>query len=305
MTSRARAIRPLLAATVALAGLGASVPACRPDLGPPPSLVTEARILAIRADPPEAKPGEVASYLALVVGPAGVIDAPGIAWGFCASPKPLTENDAVSKECLRTVRPIEDPVQAATPLDVCRLFGPDPPPGGLRPRDPDATGGFFQPVRATYAGLVAFRLQRVTCELPAAPIDVAIDFGRRRRPNQNPTLGPLTLAIGGAPARADAIPAGARVELTTGWGEGDAERFVLYDQATRALVERQEVLSVSWFVTGGTLAEDVTGPSSSGTSTVTAWEAPRAAGRVLLWTVLRDDRGGVDFAAHALDVAAR
>lgn len=285
MRPRARRLWPLLV-------LGLS---CRPDLGDPDSLVTRQRVLAIVAEPPDGPPGGVVAYRAVVAGPGGpVLDAP-LSWGFCASPKPLTENNAVSTACLSHARPIDDAARATTPLDACRLFGPDPPPGGLRPRDPDATGGYFQPVRATLGADVALRLQRVSCGLPSAPLDVAVRFVNSYAANHNPT--PSGVEVVGA-----ATP-GATVELRVGWQASDEETYVAYDPASRELVERLEVLAVSWFVTAGELDEEVTGAASGQHVTAARWRAPDEAGTVWVWAVLRDDRGGVAVASRPLDVS--
>ncbi|MFT3770574.1 MAG: hypothetical protein QM820_34540 [Minicystis sp.] len=274
---------------------------CQPDVGDPVSRITGLQILAVRADPPEAKPGESVSYRALVATPGGTVKDPAIAWAFCASPKPLTENNAVSTACLADgVRPIGGPagtIEATTPLDACALFGPDPPPGGFRPRDPDATGGFYQPVRARLGATTAFVLERVRCNLPNAPIDVAIDLEKRYRQNENPTLAPLTASVAGAMVALDHIPAGARVQLATGWNEGDAELYVMFDPGTTMLVDRRESLRVSWFVTDGEIADEVTGrgEDDAGSITETIWRAPSVPGVVHAWIVLRDSRGGIDF----------
>ena len=199
-------------ATLALA-LGISALGCRPDLGDPESLLTSTRILAVRGNPPEAAPGGDVSYDALVASPSGTVEDPQLAWAFCAAPKPLTENDAVSAACLGdAVRPIGEPaaaIDAATPPDACQLFGPDPPPGGFRPRDPDDTGGFYQPVRVRLGALIAFALERVTCDLPNAPVDAAIELKKRYVANHNPKLVPLVATVDGAPVALDHVPAGA------------------------------------------------------------------------------------------------
>ena len=281
---------------------------CQPDVGDPVSLVATTRILAVRADPPEVTPGAEVSYRALVASPTGTVDDPAIAWSFCASPKPLTENNAVSVDCLENgVRPIGGPagaITAETPPDACVLFGPDPPPGGLRPRDADVTGGYYQPVRARLGAITAFAMERVTCNLPNAPVAVAIELEKRRRPNENPTLGPLTATIAGAPVPLDAIPAGAEVTLATGWQDGDAEAYVMFDPGVAAIVDRREALRVSWLATAGTMADDVTGRAEDdlATTTHTIWQAPTTPGPVHLWLVLRDSRGGVDFAAYTITI---
>jgi hypothetical protein len=288
--------------------LGAAAPGCRPDLGDPESLITGTRILAVRADPPESSPGAPVSYDALVVTPAGTVESPPVRWAFCASPKPLTENDAVSTACLASgVRAIGGPadsVDAATPTDACQLFGPDPPPGNFRPRDPDVTGGFYQPVRLELGGLTAFALERITCNLPNAPVDVAIAFAKGYRVNRSPKLGALTASVDGAAVAPDHIPAGSRVELATSWEEGDAETYVRFDPDTGTLVEEREALRLSWFVTAGALDDEVTGRDGAdhARTTATTWRAPAAAGVAHLWMVLRDSRGGVDFTTRDLIV---
>lgn len=288
--------------------VAATMLGCQPELGDPVSLVTGSRVLAIVAEPAEVKPGEVVHWRALAASGRGTIEDPEILWSFCASPKPLTENDAVSTACLGDgVRPISGPagaIEASMPLDACALFGPDAPPGGFRPRDPDATGGFYQPVRARLGGLTAFALTRVTCNLPNAPIDVAIELEKRHSPNRNPTLAPLSASIDGAPVGLADVPAGARVRLETGWSEGDAETYAMFDPGSATIVERREALRVSWFVTAGELDDEVTGRGADdpALTTATTWRAPATRGAVHLWLVLRDGRGGVDFASYDIEV---
>jgi len=83
--------------------------ACEPELSRRPSLVDEPRVLAVRGEPPEAKPGAGVAYDVLVVGPDGTHAPPrgGASWAFCATPRPPTENDAVAQACAAgAVRPI-------------------------------------------------------------------------------------------------------------------------------------------------------------------------------------------------------
>jgi hypothetical protein len=281
---------------------------CEPDLGDPESLVTGTRILAVQGNPAEVNPGDPVSYRALVATPEGSVSSPPLEWALCTSPKPLTENDAVSVACLGDgVQAIGGPsgtAAAPMPLDACALFGPDTPPGNFRPRDPDSTGGFYQPVRATLGGLVAFRLERVICNLPNAPITTAIALAKDYKPNQNPTLAPLTLSVNGAAVSLDQVPAGQSVELATGWAAGDAETFPVFDPDTLSLVPQREALRVSWFVTAGTLTAEVTGSDADdpATTTTTTWLSPATVGAVHAWLVLRDSRGGIDFAPYDLTV---
>ena len=60
--------------------------ACAPDLGDRDSRVTTVRILAVRAEPPEAAPGDDVTYTALVVAPDGTRASPPIGWSYCVAP---------------------------------------------------------------------------------------------------------------------------------------------------------------------------------------------------------------------------
>ncbi len=293
--------RPAFAiALVALVG------SCRPDLGDRDSLVTRPQILAVRGDPPEAKPGEPVRFSVLLAAPDGPSTDPPAGWAFCATPKLLTENGAASAACLAGgVRPIAEPSTAAIPTDACSLFGPVVSSAELRPRDPDVTGGFYQPVRVTtLEGAVAFGLQRITCPLANAAADITAELGRRYVANENPELEPLVATRAGSPVALDSIPRGETITFRARWPEGAAERYVVYDLASRRVVEHRETMRVSWFATGGSFANDRTGRAEDELESFTenAWTAPAEAGTVHLYVVLRDARGGVAFATQPLTV---
>jgi hypothetical protein len=278
--------------------------ACNPTFSDRPSRVAAPRVLAVRGQPAEARPGTMVAYDMLVA----AADAAEARWSYCTVPKPLDENNIVAAGCLADAG--ESPIgggpsaSAPLPLKACQLFGPDPPPQTpgqppLRPRDPDVTGGYFQPVRVAVDGVTAFGLERITCNLASAGADISVAFAARYTPNQNPTLLPL-----GAPLPLDAVPAGATVTLTAAWSDDSAESYVVYDLEQLALVERRESLRVSWFATDGTFEHDRTGRGESEPETTSDnhWAAPAQPGVVQLWVVLADSRGGVDFAASTLTV---
>ncbi|HZU81467.1 MAG TPA: hypothetical protein VE987_01050 [Polyangiaceae bacterium] len=281
---------------------------CKPDLGPDDSLVTSARILAVKAEPPEAKPGSSATYTALVASPAGTADDAAIAWRWCVAPKSPAENDIVSTACLggAALLPAGDgqSVTAASPSDGCELFGPDTPPGGFRPRDPDPTGGYYQPLRGDLAGSPpVFDLTRILCSLAVAPADLASEYARQYVPNANPHLQPLVARIGGAIVALDAIARASRVELEASWSPADAETYTFFDSSSQSLTTKRESMRVAWYATAGALDTESTGRAEDDplTTSDNSWTAP-SAGAVYLWVVLRDSRGGVDFASYRLDV---
>ena len=298
-------------AALALVALGAV--GCKPDFGTPASLVTERRILAVKAEPPEVRPGMTASFTGLVVSPDGTEASPAIDWALCTTPKPLDENNVVAAACLddglTAVASATPTTMATVPADVCALFGPNPPPQlpgqpPLRPRDPDVTGGYYQPLRARSGEVTAFALERVICDLAQAGADLAVQYAMSYQANGNPSLLPLSATVNGAPVALDALPAGQPIDFTVGWPDGAAESFPVFDLTTTSLVTHRESLRVSWFASGGSFAHEVTGRDENDVATTTddVWTAPAAAGPVHLWIVLRDSRGGVDFAAYELTV---
>lgn len=283
--------------TLALLLLGG----CLPEPGAPPSLVTGPRVLAVASEPAEAQPGDPVSLRALVVGSAAELS-----WAFCTSPKPPTEENSVSAGCFddgfSLISGGGAAVTAAVPADACQLFGPLPPPQRAgepppRPRDPDLTGGYYQPVRASGEGLLAVALLRVGCGVAGVPLDVAAQYRARYQANHNPRLQGLVVEQPGD-GRAlpqDALPVGAEVHLRVSFAEGSAESYVVVDAATQSLVEQTESLSVSWFATAGAIRAGRTGGE-------TDFALPAEPGPVSLWTVVRDSRGGVDYAGFTLTV---
>jgi hypothetical protein len=299
-------------AVAALALLGAG---CKPDFGTPASLVTDKRILAVRAEPPEVHPTMAATFTALVVSPDGTEMAPALDWALCLAPKPLDENNVVSTTCvgsgasLMGVGSTGPKVQVAMPANACALFGPDPPPQmpgmpALRPRDPDVTGGYYQPLRLVEGQVTGFALERVTCDLALAGADLAVQYAATYKANTNPKLTPLTATLNGAPGALTAIPAGKTVDFSVGWSADSVESFPVFDLTAAALVTHRESMRVSWFASDGSFEHEITGRGEEETLTTTDdnWTAPTKVGPVHLWVVLRDSRGGIDFASYELVV---
>lgn len=270
-----------------LCGLCASVVqllACETSLDQRLAIVKHTEVLAVISEPAEVKPGASASYSALVASPDGrVTDTP--AFSFCLAPKPPTEDNAVSAACTNDPNALAP--TGPIPANACMLFGPDVPPGGFRPRDPDPSGGYYQPVLAQEPDAdLAFGFTRITCNLANASGDVAHDYQTMYVANQNPTLLPFTLTDASA---------GETVALTASWPPEAAEDYLYYDPESQTLVVRREAMRVSWFATGGSLAVDATAVAEDDatTSVSTTWRAPATAGPATVWFVLRDSRGGI------------
>jgi hypothetical protein len=320
----------------AVCGAGASL-SCKPDLDDRTSVVREPRVLAVRAEPAEAAPLAAVTLRALVVDVTGEPTGSGLSWAYCDARKPLAELGPVSAECLARQGDFLEPLGSGGPADAitgtipakaCRQFGPEVPeaeagqPAG-RPVDPDATGGYYQPVQVVVSAqtatpsargdLVALGRARLTCGIVGPTPDQLTDLARRSHPNTNPELDADVVlpadAGGGAPIPARA---GERIPLRASWAAcapdattcTGAESYASFDPATQAVRARREGLRLSWFTTAGLLDEDHTGRDEADEATWSdnAWTAPAGAGIAHLWVVLRDDRGGVGWRAYTFDV---
>jgi hypothetical protein len=305
----------LLAATVVVSG-------CTPELDDRSFLVDRPRLLAIASSPAEAAPPAMVSYRALYVDQDGERSA-DLEWSFCIARKALADQGTVSPACIAPSGEGLVPIGAgetasgALPMDGCRLFGPNPPdpvdgqPAG-RPVDPDPSGGFYQPLRLLVrdgGDTYAIGATRIACGLSGATPEVSADFTKRYRKNENPAIASLSLDgvevppfASGASAGAT-VSRGATVKLRAAWAAcaedascTGAERYLVFDPDTRALVEKREAIRVAWFATAGTLQDDSGGrgaDEADQTSLDNVWTAPSDAGQVRLWLVIRDDRGGV------------
>lgn len=281
--------------------------ACRPEFSDDYWRIEASRVLAVKSEPAEAKPGMPLTFTAFLSEPGAPSELPD--WSFCTAPKPPTENNVVSAACLGPGSLIAADsglsIEGTLPLAGCTLFGPNSPPGNFRPRDPDISGGYYQPLRLDLAGSEpTFHLQRIACDLADASSDVATQFGLSYVPNENPRLSPIHATVDGRAVALDHIPLGALVELTVSWSASDAESYVYFDRTLQVLSQRREAIRASWYTNGGSLGTESTGRSESDFALTAQnhWTAPKHAGNFALWVVLRDSRGGVDFARYGLVV---
>jgi hypothetical protein len=297
----------------AIAGALAMSPVgCKPDLNQTVSLVTGPQILAVRSDPAEGAPKTTIHYAALIVDSAGPLST-STGWAFCDEREPLAELGPVSPKCYAAAGDWFVPfgvgatAQGVLPAIACRQFGPEvpvpqanQPPG--RPVDPDATGGYYQPVRvlvpASGGDVIGIAETRLSCGLAGTP-DQAAQFARHYITNSNPAIDSLssegTSFSTDEQGAKNPVPVGASLLLRVGWAScpqptgscgdeycdlaesaascpGDcmtltgcsgAETYPALDISTHSLVTRREGMQVSWFSTGGTLDNDRTGRDPS------------------------------------------
>lgn len=99
---------------------------------------------------------------------------------------------------------------------------------------------------------------------------------------------------------------GCAADCATPNGCVGAETYVAFDPLTRSIVRRRETMRVSWFATGGAFAEERTGREGADLlrESDNHRTAPTTAGDVLLWVVLRDERGGTSWQSVRVRVSA-
>jgi hypothetical protein len=318
--------------------------ACKPEFDNRNSQVMGMRILAVQSEPPEAPPRDDQGmdvkihYKALVVDQAGPRPDAPVDWAYCTLPKPTSELNDTTIFCFypyaNWIKPFGTPGTEETgtlPGDPstngCNQFGPDVPniPGQppSRPADPDATGGYYQPLRlllntgAEYSYNLA--QTRLRCNLPGATSDVVKAYGLRYKVNTNPILDRVVAFTVARPAGVDVfeggdplvVGVGEAVVIAAEWaacatpGCTGAEPYVHFDLSSRTLVDRFESLRVSWFSPTGQFKDDRTGRSeeeAATTQTDNIWTAPASPGSTFMWLVVRDSRGGVSWRSFAIDV---
>jgi hypothetical protein len=303
-------------------GVVLGVPACKPNVGQPPSLVTDYALLAVRGEPPEAKPGSSVTYSFLLASPIGTIDSADALWDICQTPKPPSESNAVSSACASApdagTTTTGQTYTAAIPAKACQLFGPiAPPPAAgqpsIRPRDPDSTGGYFLPVQlwlpnVTTTAISGFAMERITCNLANASSDIIAKYSAEYTPNNDPLIdhaviidasgNSLSLDAGEVP-----LSSGSAVTIEAGLVDGSAETFPVYNLETESLSDQVESLHLFWFATGGSFERDRTTVDPGALTTSNRWTLPSGPGAYYLWIVVRDSRGGTDFKSYQVAVA--
>jgi hypothetical protein len=215
---------------VAFAWGGLWLAACVPNVDTDDSIIEHPTVIAIQAEPAEAKPGQQVQYSALFVDESGDTASGRLTWFDCSAQKPVAELGPVSQDCFD-----EDSgmlsrigqgthVSGAMPFNACSLFGPNPPPPQAdgppgRPADPDITGGYKMPlvvgVHPTHGPTdnVIFQ-QRVYCGLAEVPLATSSDFAQHYRLNENPSL--ARVVVTRADGTRESVDDGGALELSPG-----------------------------------------------------------------------------------------
>jgi hypothetical protein len=290
--------RALLLASLCALGCGPSFD--------PISFVDKLRVLGIKAEPPELKPGESAQ-LSVLLGSAG-LDAGmvDLEWATCLRPPPVGSGTAVNDDCVTNdTAPYLTPIGAG---ETATVTMPNVPPLSLGL--PDATGGLYLPVRLTAragdAKVTSFYLLR---------------YGFGINPNHNPKLDNVFVAtgspdLGEGPDAGDGalmltpldekvpfeVHAGDKIRLRATVTPDSDEMFqeLQGDPRDMMFITVTELPRFAWFLTAGEVSEDITGEDKPDTMLDFEKHAPAPDTLIDVYVVVHDDRGGTDWTHRTL-----
>lgn len=278
---------------------------CDPIEDLAPYRIDAPRILAVRSDPPQARPGLAVKREVLAVDAQGQRITMPLEFARCELPKTLGERSVVGRACMtgQGLVPIgpEDPID---PL-VCQRFGPSPAPSEdpeaprPRPTPPDSSGGYFAPerVRLPGANLEAFFQIRTRCDLLGATREVFDEFQARHRDNEAPHLHDAVLSPAPLPNSQPwtlRVPVGTPIPLSLSVSAALAQSYVIYQISRNRVIEARESLTLRWFAHGATLGrseETLDGIALDRGQAFSNELTLGPAGKAILWIVLQDDRG--------------
>ena len=258
--------------------------------------VDRLRLLAIAAEPPEVKPGELVSFEALFADPNGELALQ--VWTVCP---PDVASDT---GCSLDFSALEGE-PTAEELAALGVIAIQPPMRPVWTPGPELLDGLSADQRAegVYATVQVAAFPASALEDPDNVDFGVVDVGYKRlvvsdaaTPNHNP-------AIAGFRVDGNLIPDGATVELAPG------ERFVLTAEIAPESIEDYTYINLGgvaeprtedpyalWYASGGALAQSLTLQPTHDVS----WTSPDAPGDAgWWWVVVRDRRGGFAWRAQA------
>jgi hypothetical protein len=299
----------------ALVCLGPAVGGCTGEL-PPPSLVDRFRALAVRAEPPEVAPGEAAAFDLLLVDPYAPAEGRTrtFLWLACATP-PGTSPMACAQFATDPSAALPGAVTGSVTLPACDEPAGSLTGGGLCLLGTDETAAYVPPADfldagdetrqvTTFVAAATGETDALGCvaqmaEQGSMTADCQVSYkrltvSRSESPNHNPGLATLLLDDAALP-ETDVTPVESGDHVLHAVAvDGSAEGFTKTDGTTAT-----EALLLSWYLAApgdpgstrlpGTVKlyrTEIPGEDQT-------YTAPTEAGDVVLWVVVRDDRGGV------------
>lgn len=264
------------ASFVVLAVLGAGCAQPLPDR----AVVDDLRVLGVRAEPPEARPGTTVSFDALVADPTGEGRSLSRVWAIC------NPGDGGIGSCgdPANVLALGTGLTATWTVPGDALEGLDPP-SALAGRD------VYVVLGVEVAGV-----DDLSVEVPHDVAFKRVRVSTNGAPNANPVLAELTVGGSAAQEAPLSVASAVELELVARPSSGSQESYFL-PGGTQAVEEAR----YTWLVTAGSVGDAVSYGETDGVGR-TRWRLPEGAAAATMWVVLRDGRGGTSWASQRVVV---
>ncbi len=262
----------------------------RPSELTPDWLVDDAQILAVVAEPPEAVPGDIVTFSALIPDPTDRLEA--VVWLAC----PFTDDAESGLPVCALDTAGLDPA-TASPEELAELgvigFEPGFPPTWLIPED--TLEGAEDPLEGLYATIQVIGLP--STDPTDTGLDLAdLELGYKRlvvsegtTRNQNPIIASIEVdGVAVTPGTRLVVDPHQKYTFELTLAEDAIETYV-YVNDDGVSEERVEEPYVTWYATGGTLLESLTLYPYLDVE----WRAGPYGQAATVWAVIRDRRGGM------------
>lgn len=264
--------------------------------------VDRLRVLAVKAEPPEALPGQTITFEGLVADPN--TENPVVIWLAC----PASDESGTGFGCALDLDALNFETATIEELAAAGVIGFEPGFSPVYTAPDDLLEGLSEEERLEGS--------YVTIQVTAIPDSVlttedssaeAFDFNQveiaykrlivseAATPNQNPTIEAFnidneTIEAGSIPR----VPAGATLSLEVVFSEDTFESYEFTNSSGTAEARTEEPY-ITWYTTDG----DLQSPYSIHPYTKTAWATPEELDTSgTLWAVVRDRRGGMTWHAQ-------
>ncbi len=317
--------------TALLVGAG-----CTPDFDPA-TYLDSVRVVAVKAEPPEIAAGETTTLTALTFG----ANAP-LEWALCTLAAPVGTGDLINTDCttndtadylvplgtgdsIQFTMPMEDPAKLSFPDGTLGFYVPIRVTAkGLDPQgQPRTVRGFYrlryhaaqdprcrnQNPKLSYVYTVPGGYSFPEHDDAGAPMGTgagmcngafAPDGGTFALPDAGATGSFMPYG----PGMPIPVASGGIVHLAASFEVGSDETYstVEGDPSSGTITTRRELLTLSWYASGGSLQRGSTGLDQPENDFTADKHLPPGGGLIDLYVIARDERGGTDFAKRSIQV---
>jgi hypothetical protein len=268
----------------------------RPRDLPRPSLVDRLRVLAVKAEPPEARPGDTITFEGLIVDPNE--ESPVVVWLAC----PAEDESGVGFGCALDLDAIDFETATLEELAEAGVIGFEP---GLSPTytapmdllsalpEEERAEGIYVTIQVMAIPADLFAPEQASGDFDFNQVEIAykrLIVSEATTPNNNPEI--IGFNVDDEEIAAGSIVEVAAGEIVTLEPLFSNESIEVYEYTnSQGITEtRTEEPYVTWYTTGG----DLLSPYSVHPYRDTAWSSPKDSDiSGIWWAVVRDRRGGM------------